>query len=108
MILCVPVTSDEMVDPRWGKADRIAIATVRDGDIVGWRVSDVDWSSVHDEGTPARHHARVAKFLHENGVEMVVANHVGDGMMKMLQTMDIPLYLGASGDARRSILSAAG
>lgn len=107
VILCVPITNDEMVDPRWGRADRIAVATVYEDDIVTWQVINVNWSSLHDEGSPARHHARVASFLKDHKVEMVVANHVGDGMVRMLKTMDIPLCLGASGAARESILNAA-
>lgn len=106
MIACVPVTSDELVDPRWGRADRIAVANVVDGKIESWQEIDVWWSRLHDEGTPARHHARVARFLLEHHVETVVAHHVGDGMVKMLSTMGLPLHLDAVGDAKAAVLAA--
>ena len=104
--VCVPITSDGLVDPRWGRADRIAVANVGDGKIENWEVFEVLWSRLHDEGTPARHHARVARFLRENDVEAVVAHHGGDGMVRMLDTMGVPLYLEATGDARAAVLTA--
>jgi len=107
MILCVPVTDDGLVDPRWGRADRIAVAQVLDGSITTWQEFDVSWSRLHDEGTPARHHARVARFLKEHHVETVVANHVGDGMVRMVNTMGLSLHLDAVGDPRAAVLSAA-
>lgn len=77
-----------------------------DGKIESWQVIEVSWSRLHDEGTPARHHARVARFLRENHVEAVVAHHVGDGMVRMLDTMGLPLHLEATGDARAAVLAA--
>ncbi|MDH2904047.1 MAG: NifB/NifX family molybdenum-iron cluster-binding protein [Actinomycetota bacterium] len=106
MILCVPVTSDGQVDPRWGRAQHVAVANVVDGDIESWREIEVSWDRLHDEGTSAQHHARVARFLLQNHVEGVVVNHVGDGMVRMLSTMKLPLYLEATGDARAAVLAA--
>src|SRR5487761_2209154 len=106
MILCVPITPEGTVDPRWGRADSIAVAEVASGQIESWQEFEVDWSRLHDEGTPARHHARVARFLRDNHVEAVLANHVGDGMVRMLDTMGVALYLNAEGDARSAVLSA--
>ena len=106
MIVCTPVMNDGTVDPRWGRADWIAVADVVDGQIVEWQEFEVSWSRLHDEGTPARHHARVARFLLENHVDSVVAHHVGDGMVQMLNTMGLPLHLGATGDARTAVLAA--
>ena len=106
VIACVPVTEDGQVDHRWGRADWIAVANVTDGEIESWQEIEVSWDRLHDEGTPARHHARVARFLRENHVEAVVAHHVGDGMVKMLDTMHVPLFLEATGDARAAVLAA--
>jgi predicted Fe-Mo cluster-binding NifX family protein len=107
MILCVPVTNDDEVDPRWGRADRIAVAEVVDGKIASWQEVEVSWSRLHDEGTPARHHARVARFLKDHQIQTVVAHHVGDGMVRMVNTMGLTLRLDAQGDARTAVLSAA-
>ena len=106
MIMCVPIASDGIVDPSWGRADSIAVAEVLDGKIANWEVIEVSWSRLHDEGTPGSHHARVAKFLREHKVEVVVANHIGDGMVRMLDTMELPARLGAVGDAKAAVLAA--
>lgn len=103
MIVCIPVTKSHEVDPRWGRADWVALAEVDAGEIVNWREIKVSWSTLHDEGTDGSHHARVVKFLRDNNVNVVVANHMGDGMTRMLKTMEIPVHLGASGDAKRAI-----
>lgn len=103
MIVCIPVTLDGNIDPRWGRADWVAIADVQGGKIQKWLEVEVSWSRLHDEGTEGSHHARVVKFLREHGVEAVVVNHMGEGMTRMLKTMEIPVYLGASGDARAAV-----
>lgn len=103
MIVCVPVTKSHEVDPRWGRADWVALAEVDAGEIVDWREIEVSWSTLHDEGTDGSHHARVVKFLRDNNVNVVVCNHMGDGMTRMLKTMEIPVYLGASGDAKTAV-----
>jgi predicted Fe-Mo cluster-binding NifX family protein len=94
-----------VIDPRWGRADRLAIAEVLDGQIVSWQEFDVKWSRLHDEGTEGSHHARVVRFLLEHRVQAVVASHMGDAMAHMLEKLGMQVHLGASGDARVAILS---
>lgn len=106
MIICVPVTKDGNIDPRWGRADWVAIADVQDGKIDTWLEVEVSWSRLHDEGTEGAHHARVVKFLREHNVESVVVHHMGDGMTRMLNTMGIPVQLGADGNARTAVQKA--
>lgn len=108
MIVCVPVEPDGQVDPRWGRARRVAVADVRGGAVVDWREHDVGWDAAHESGTEGAHHARVARFLKDNGVQTVVAHHMGDGMSRMLLTMGLEVRLGASGDARTAAVTAAG
>lgn len=103
MIICIPITTTHEVDPRWGRADWVALAEVDAGKIANWREVEVSWSTLHDEGSDGSHHARVVKFLRDNHVDVVVVDHMGDGMTRMLKTMGIPVYLGASGDARTAI-----
>ncbi len=107
MMMCAPVTSEAMIDHGWGRADRVALAEVVDGEIVSWKEVEVSWSRLHDEGTPGSHHARVVTFLRDEHVEAVVVNHMGDGMARSLATMGLPVHVGASGDARSAILGAA-
>ena len=107
MIVCAPVTGEGLIDPRWGRADRVAVADVVDGEIVRWLEVEVSWSRLHDEGTPGSHHARVVTFLRDHHVEAVLANHVGDGMVRTLDAMGLPLHLGAAGDARAAVKAVA-
>ena len=51
MVVCVPVTDDGMIDPRWGRAARVAIADVQAGAVASWREFDVRWDEKHDLGT---------------------------------------------------------
>ena len=106
MIVCAPVTSEGLIDPRWGRADWVAIADVLDDQIASWQEVEVSWSRLHDEGTPGSHHARVVRFLRDHQVEAVVAHHIGDGMMRMLDSMGLPVHLGAAGDARAAVQAA--
>lgn len=106
MIVCAPMTSEGMIDPRWGRADWVAVAEVVEGELMSWREVEVSWSRLHDEGEPGSHHARVVTFLRDQHVEVVVANHIGDGMKRMLDTMGLTVRLGAEGDARSAVLAA--
>ena len=76
MRVCVPTTADGQVDPRWGRADRVAVADVADGEIRDWQEFTVAWGTLHDQGTEGAHHARVARFLRDNQVQAVAADHV--------------------------------
>ena len=91
----------------WGRAQRIAIATVVDGDVTDWVEHDVRWDLAHDEGSEGSHHARVVRFLMENGVEVVATGHMGPPMARMLGTMGIRAVTGVSGDPRKAAVAAA-
>jgi len=106
VVVCVPVTKDGLVDPRWGRAARVALATVERDTIQQWQEIDVHWEELHDTGGEGQHHARVARFLQDNGVEAVVAAHMGPPMEQMLRKMGIALQLGASGPARDAVARA--
>lgn len=107
MIVCVPVTEDGAVDPRWGRAARVVLARLAGGQIVSWEEHAVAWDALHDIGTEGGHHARVARFLQDHGVEVVVAGHMGPPMVQLLGKLRIVAKLGADGDARRAVESVA-
>ena len=106
MIVCVPVTPAGEIDPRWGRAARVAVVDLRDGGIARWEEIQVGWDATHDVGSEGSHHARVARFLQEQAAEIVVAHHMGDPMLQMLEAMGVQVRLGARGDARRAVLVA--
>ncbi len=106
--VCVPVTADGAIDPRWGRADRMALAEVDAGQIIGWTEIEVSWGTLHDQGAEGVHHARVVRFLHEHGVQIVLADHMGEGMRHTLAKMGLEVRLGIAGDARTAVRAAVG
>jgi len=107
MVVCVPMAADGTVDGSWGRAPRVSLMWVDDGAITRVEDIEVGWDALHDAGTEGGHHARIARFLRENQVEAVVANHMGPPMVQMLGEMKITTALGASGDARAAVLAIA-
>jgi predicted Fe-Mo cluster-binding NifX family protein len=103
MKICVPVAPDGRVDPRWGRASRVAVADVSDGTIRDWAEFDVNWDTLHDEGSEGAHHARIARFLREHEVSVIAVDHVGPGMQRMLATMGIAIVPAGSPDAREAV-----
>lgn len=108
MVVCVAVTPDGQIDPRWGRASSVAIAEVGGGTLGRWEEFQVRWDELHDTGTEGGHHARVARFMREHQVAMVVARHMGPDMHHMLERLGIDVRLGAAGDARDAVLAAVG
>lgn len=102
-VVAVPVGEDGQVGS-WGRAHTVAIASVYQGTVSGWEEWEVGWDVLHDTGSDAAHHARVARFLKERGVQAVVAHHMGGGMRQMLERMHLKVDLGASGEARQAAL----
>lgn len=113
-ILAIPVTGEGRVDPRWGRAHRVAVVRVAlprgsgPGRIEQWRDLEVGWDVAHDAGTHGSHHARVARFLLDNHVSAILVNHVGPPMARMLTTMGIQMVGVAGGDARAAVERAIG
>ena len=106
MILLTPVTEDGRTDSRFGRAHWVAIAEVVEAALASWTVHEVDWDGLHDAGTHGSHHARVISFLREQGVEAVVAPHLGEGMARMLTSAGLPILPASPGDAKASVLAA--
>jgi predicted Fe-Mo cluster-binding NifX family protein len=106
MIVCIPVTADGWIDPRWGRATRVVIARVERSTVAGWQEYEVAWDVLHESEAEGTFHARVAQFLREHHVETVVAHHMGADMLNMLQRMGLQVRLGAEGDARAAAVAA--
>ena len=106
MIIAAAIEADGTIGMAWGKAETVAIARVARGRIEAWQEHPVGWQQAHDQGTHGSHHARIAAFLREQRVELVLAHHVGEGMRRMLATMGVTLVDGASGDVRTAMLAA--
>ena len=103
----VGTQSSPLVGGGWGRAERVAIATVDDGAVTALVEHDVRWDLAHDEGTEGSHHARVVRFLREHGVQVVATGHMGPPMARMLGTMGIRAVVDVTGDPREAALTAA-
>lgn len=106
MIACVPVGEQGEVGHGWGRAHRVAVAEVVEGQVTRWEEYDVAWDESHDTGTEGSHHARIVRFLREHEVGAVVVGHVGAGMHHTMTKMGLAVHTGAAGDARAAVLAA--
>lgn len=106
MIVVIPVAPNGEVGGHFGKAHFMAVADVREGAIVDWRVDEVAWDVQHDLGTHGSHHARIVRFMLDNQVEAVCFTHMGPPMMNTLTKLGLTLLPVTPGDAREQVLSA--
>ncbi len=106
MNIATPVTATSQSAAAWGKAHWIGVATVVDGAVSAWQVHEVAWDVSHDECTHGSHHARIVRFLKEHDIAAVVVDHMGPGMVQVMQTMKIPVLPASPGDGQASILAA--
>jgi predicted Fe-Mo cluster-binding NifX family protein len=106
MIVATPVTADGQSAAAWGRAHWIGVAEVADGSVRAWQVHEVGWDESHDEGSHGSHHARIVRFLKEQAIDAVVVDHMGPGMVQVMQTMRIPVLPASPGDAQASIVAA--
>ncbi|MGO1591330.1 MAG: NifB/NifX family molybdenum-iron cluster-binding protein [Ancrocorticia sp.] len=107
MIIATPVMPDGQIDPRWGKAPRVAVTEIEDGVIERWDEHEVGWDVLHDEGAHGTHHARIVKFLRENNVDAVIIARCGAPMLNTMQKMGLIIALDAEGPARDVALNTA-
>ncbi len=90
----------------WGRAQRVAVVRVEGERIQSWHEYDVGWDVLHDEGSEGGHHARIARFLEEHRVQLVMAGHMGPPMVHMLDRMGIRVQLGDAGEPRAAVIAA--
>lgn len=108
LVVCIPVSAERQMGHSWGRAARVAVVRVAGGAITGWTEHPVAWDELHDVGTGGSHHARVVRFLLEQEITTVVAEHMGPPMANTLAKMGIDTHIGVSGDAEAAVLAAAG
>lgn len=107
MNIAIPVTGEDTVDPRWGKAHNVAVAKVGPQGIAAWDAYEVDWDTLHDQGPHGTHHGRIVRFLKEHDIDAVVINHAGPPMMNTMAKMGLKIAVGAQGSPREAVLQAA-
>lgn len=91
VVVALPVTPEGGLEPRFGRAPRMAIATIVGDRIADWQVHEVGWDVLHDEGTHGSHHARIVRFMREHAVGRVVFSHMGPPMINTLSKLGLLL-----------------
>ena len=107
VVVAIALGEGGAVGPRWGRAQRVAVATLEHDRLSSWDEIEVGWDRAREEGSDRRHHARVARFVKQHGVGVVVARHMGDDMLAMLGRMGVQVQLPTSDDARQAVRAAA-
>ncbi|CEI23354.1 Hypothetical protein PFCIRM512_07145 [Propionibacterium freudenreichii] len=93
-VVAIPVTPTGDVEPRFGRAPEMAIATVEDGAITDWRTEQVGWDVLHDQSEHGQHHARIVGFMRDNSVTVAAAGHMGPPMVNTLGKLGLAVVVG--------------
>lgn len=107
MVVCVTKTADDRAGGGFGRAHAVVVADLRDGAIQRREDHAVRWDELHDARAEGLHHAAIARFLREQGVQVVMTGGMGPGMVRMLDAMGIEARLGVAGPLEEVLLEAA-
>lgn len=91
-----------------GRAPRMAVAAVENGQLSDWRVEETNWDVLHDQGGHGQHHARIVRFMRDNGVDVVAAGHMGQPMVNTLDKLGLSVVVGVPADMapRQAVVAA--
>lgn len=101
--IAIPLTLDGAVFDRLAKAPLAATCVLRDGEIADWTEHAVGWDQTYGVDVMGNHHARVMRFMKDQGVTTVVAADVCDNMRRSLEAQGVVVYDGQKGDARVAV-----
>lgn len=119
--VAIAVLPNGMINAHFGRANKLAVATIENGQITKWEEVDVPFAETHgdhdhhdhdhdhDHGHEHHHHHApghhegIKNVLVQSGVDMVLLDHAGPGMQKVMNETDIKIVVGAKGNARESI-----
>lgn len=103
MTIAIPVTAEGTVFDRLAKAPLVATCVLRDGTVTDWASHAVGWDQTYGVDVMGNHHARVMRFMKDQGVTTVVAADVCDNMRRSLEAQGVVVYDGQKGDARVAV-----
>jgi predicted Fe-Mo cluster-binding NifX family protein len=91
----------DLIGGGWGRARRVAVVDLVEGQIASWTEHEVAWDQSHDSApSHGSHHARIVRFLRDQSIEAVLTGHMGPPMARMLDSMGVVALVGLSGPAR--------
>ncbi|MFV9510867.1 NifB/NifX family molybdenum-iron cluster-binding protein [Tepidibacillus sp. LV47] len=121
MKVAVAVLPNGMVNTHFGRANRLALATIENGQITKWEEVDVPFAQTHGDHDHHHdhhdhhhhhdhehhhhhaHHENIKNWLVEHGIDMVLVDHAGPGMQKVINETNIKVIVGAKGNAREVV-----
>ncbi len=119
MKVAVAVLPNGNINAHFGRANKLAIATVEEKQIAGWEEIEVPFASTHgehnhdhehDHNHNHEHHQHapvhresIKDFLVNHHVNVVLLEHAGPGMQLVQEQTDIKIVVGAQGDAKSAI-----
>ncbi|WP_339063671.1 NifB/NifX family molybdenum-iron cluster-binding protein [Tepidibacillus marianensis] len=117
MKVAVAVLPNGMVNAHFGRANKLALATIENGQISNWEEIEVPFAETHgdhdhghdhnhdhhDHHHAPDHHEGIKNLLVEQEVDMVLLDHAGPGMQKVINETTIKIVVGAKGNAREVV-----
>ena len=106
MIVAVTTTPHGTVGGGLGRAQTVAVADVRDGEVMSWTEVPVGWGDLHGVGPEGTHHARIVRFVREHSLECVVTSGLGESMRTTMGKLGVVVRTDLTGDARAAAVAA--
>ncbi|TCS83687.1 NifB/NifX family molybdenum-iron cluster-binding protein [Tepidibacillus fermentans] len=115
MKVAVAVLPNGKVNTHFGRANKLALATIENGQITKWEEVAVPFAETHgnhdhhhDHDHEHHHHAPghhegIKNWLVDHEVDMVLLDHAGPGMQKVMSETDIKIVVGAKGNAKEAV-----
>lgn len=121
MKVAVAVLPNGMINAHFGRANKLAFATIENDQITNWQEVDVpfedthgdhdhhhDHNHDHEHGHGHHHHSPghhegIKNFLVDSQVDVVLLDHAGPGMQKVMNETNIKIVVGAKGSAKDSV-----
>lgn len=126
MKLALAVLPNGRINPHFGRAKKVAVATVENGRIVAWEEVEAAFAEHHPgshhehgahhhdvqtaqgegrvrSGEWSKHQTAIKDFLVQHGVDVLILEHAGPGIARVLEETDIRVVTGARGDAREAV-----
>lgn len=121
MKVAVAVLPNGMVNAHFGRANKLAFATIENKQIISWEEVAAPFAETHGHDhhhehehgyhhhdhdhnhEHGHHHQAIKNFLVEHQVDLVLLDHAGPGMQKVINETDIKIVIGAKGNAKDAV-----
>ena len=122
MRVAVAVLPNGMINAHFGRANTLAIATIENKTVANWEEVKVPFEETHgDHGHHDHHHDHdhdhdhhhhhhqpghhegIKNLLVAQNVDMVLLDHAGPGMQKVMDETEIKIVVGAKGNAQDAV-----